>query len=125
MRRSRRRGRWISKRGRGIRSSQEAARAFERVWTGREELGAQSVGRFSRYLVPGNYPPRIRGTLRDAVTYLFVELLADTSLWRPEEENDLYRLDLDALVAPTERGSQRTAPADPAVATPVQRSMLA
>ena len=35
-------------------------------------------------------PARIRGTLRDAVTYMWVGLLADTSLWRPEQSNEVF-----------------------------------
>ena len=43
-------------------------------------------------------PPilRVRGTLRDAVSYLFVELLADSALWTPEQSNTVYQLDLIA-----------------------------
>ena len=32
------------------------------------------------------------------MTYLRVQLLADTSLWRPEQQNELFKLDLDALL---------------------------
>jgi uridine phosphorylase len=42
--------------------------------------------------------PRIRGTFRDAVSYLWVELLADSSLWTPAQSNGVYTLDLPALL---------------------------
>ena len=74
-----------------------AHQRLARVWSEREAWGATSIGELSRYIQQNSYPPRIRGTLRDAVTYLWVELLADTSLWRPDQSNDLFRLDFDGL----------------------------
>jgi uncharacterized protein YfaS (alpha-2-macroglobulin family) len=76
----------------------EATRAYAEVWQGRAALGAEPVSALSEFLAPNNYPPRIRGTLRDAVSYLFVEMLADTSLWRPDHSAEVYRLDLFALL---------------------------
>lgn len=76
----------------------EATRAYAEVWRQREALGREPVGVLSRYLEANNYPERIRGTLRDAVSYLFVQLLADTSLWRPDHAAEVYRLDLAALL---------------------------
>ncbi|MCU0304841.1 MAG: MG2 domain-containing protein [Thermoanaerobaculales bacterium] len=72
--------------------------AFAEVWSRRESWGAESLGELSRYIEQNSYPPRIRGTLRDAVTYLWVELLADTALWRPDQENETFRLDFDTLL---------------------------
>ncbi len=76
----------------------EAHRAYGQVWQSRDEWGDASIGSYARYISQGNYPARIRGSLRDSVTYLWVELLANTSLWRPEQSNELFRLDLSALV---------------------------
>jgi len=76
----------------------EADRAFLAVWSAREEWGSESLGELSRYIHQNNYPPRIRGTLRDAVTYLWVELLADSSFWSPAESNGVFQLDLTALI---------------------------
>jgi len=78
--------------------AEEANRAYLRVWSSRAAWGDASLGELSRYLDQNNYPARIRGTLRDAVSYLWVELLADTSLWRPGQSNDLFKLDLAALI---------------------------
>ena len=77
----------------------EAERAYASVWKKREALGSLPVGRLSEYVEPNNYPPEVRGTLRDAVSYLFVELCADSSLWTPEQSNDAYRLDFAGLLA--------------------------
>lgn len=77
----------------------EADAAFARVWERREEWGDRGVGLLGEYLEANSYPQRIRGTLRDTVTYLWVELLANTSLWRPEDSNRLFRLSLDRLLS--------------------------
>ena len=77
----------------------EAHRAYLEVWDARDAWGEASLGTLAEYLEQNTYPARIRGTLRDAVTYLWVELLANTSLWRPEHENETYRLDLADLLA--------------------------
>jgi 5-hydroxyisourate hydrolase-like protein (transthyretin family) len=49
-------------------------------------------------MLANDYPRQIRPTLRDAVCYLRVELLANTSSWRPEHENEIYQLDLEQLL---------------------------
>src|SRR5882672_7942752 len=67
----------------------EATRAYARVWAQRDRIGADPIDRIADYLQRGNYPVRIRGTVRDAVSYLIVELMADTALWSPEQ-HELY-----------------------------------
>jgi uncharacterized protein YfaS (alpha-2-macroglobulin family) len=78
----------------------EAQRAYQEVWRQRELLGAHPVGALDDYLHPNIYPREVRGTLRDSVTYLRAELFADTTGWRPEHQNELFRLDLPRLLAP-------------------------
>jgi uncharacterized protein YfaS (alpha-2-macroglobulin family) len=80
------------------------------IWADREAWGDASLGDFSRYIRQNSYPARIRGTLRDAVTYLWVELLADSSLWRPEQASEIYRLHLDALLAGPDEAPDLAAP---------------
>jgi len=77
---------------------EESNRAFAELWSRREAWGAEGVGRLARYIDQNDYPPRIRGTLRDAVSYLWIELLADTALWRPDQSNDIFRLDFAVLL---------------------------
>jgi uncharacterized protein YfaS (alpha-2-macroglobulin family) len=77
----------------------EAARAYARVWAQRLAFGAEPPEGFGGYLHRGTYPERVRGTVRDLVSYLFVELLADTSHWSPAQQ-ELYRLDVPALLGP-------------------------
>jgi uncharacterized protein YfaS (alpha-2-macroglobulin family) len=93
----------------------EAQRALRRVWSARSEWGSAPLGELGRYIEQNNYPPRIRGTLRDAVSYLWVGLLADTSLWRPGQSNDLFKLDLPALIEGDPGASATLDLADPRV----------
>jgi uncharacterized protein YfaS (alpha-2-macroglobulin family) len=76
----------------------EALAALDRVWLTRAALGEQprdALG--AAALTPNDFPERIRGTLRDVVSYHAVAVLANSSRWTAEESNDLYRLDLAGL----------------------------
>jgi hypothetical protein len=75
----------------------EAARAYARVWAQRDNLGVDPIDRFGDNLHHGNYPERVRGTARDLLSYLIVDLLADTSLWSPGRQ-ELYSLDVRTLL---------------------------
>ncbi len=77
----------------------EALKAALEVWSMREALGKEPVSAAELVLTPNDYPTEIRGTLRDAVSYLLVDLLADTAGWTPEQSNEVWRLDLGALLA--------------------------
>ena len=76
----------------------EAARAYLRVWAEREALARYEVSALKEFLDPNDYPKGVRGTLRDAVAYLFAAHLADSSGWSPAQSNDVFRLDLHALL---------------------------
>ncbi len=78
--------------------AQQAHLAFGRVWAQREVWGAQPLGKLAVYIEQNDYPARIRGTLRDAVTYMWAELLTEESLWRPRHGNETYLLDRTVLV---------------------------
>ncbi|NOZ78017.1 MAG: hypothetical protein GXP48_02310 [Acidobacteria bacterium] len=73
--------------------------AFFRAWQQRRALGGKPATTFSQTIVPGSYPPRIRGTVLDAVTYLWTDFLANRSYWLPGQANEIYRLDLESLAA--------------------------
>ena len=59
----------------------EALKAALEVWGMREALGKEPVTAAELVVDPNSYPKEIRGTLRDAVSYLLVDLLADTAGW--------------------------------------------
>jgi uncharacterized protein YfaS (alpha-2-macroglobulin family) len=99
----------------------EAQRAYSELWSTRSELGERNISELSRYLDANDYPAGIRDTLRDAVTYLWVELLADTSRWSPKENNESFLLDLRALV---EGGADGPADAGQQQAHPLERIAL-
>ena len=77
----------------------EALKTYLEVWKNRQVLGLEPAARLSEYMDTNNYPKDVRGTLRDAVSYLFVELLGDTASWTPEQSNEVFRQDLRALMA--------------------------
>ncbi len=92
-----------------------AVAAYSDAWKQRVALGGMPVVRLKPYLEPNDYPSAVRGTLRDALSYLYVELLADTSFWTPEQNNEIYRLDLPALIAGEPEASAKVALAEPQV----------
>ena len=71
---------------------------FHAAWQQREGLKDQSVGVLDEYLDANTFPRAIRATLRDAVTYLWVQQLANSSTWRPEHASQKHALDLDVLL---------------------------
>jgi len=93
----------------------EAARAFTAVWKEREALGGESVETLKEFVTVNDYPRSVRGTARDAVAYLFVAFLADTGGWRPDQSNELFGLDLPALLAGRPESAGGVKLDDPAV----------
>lgn len=74
-----------------------ASQAYLDVWKDREALGSVPVTGLSDFLEPNNYPKEVRGTLRDTLSYLWVELLADTAYWSPRQTNATAHFDLAAM----------------------------
>ena len=83
----------------GAQIAAEINRAFARAWHGRRALGQRSLGRLAAYVEQNGYPARIRGTTRDTLSYLWAEVLVDSSTWSPAEAHAVERLDFDALLA--------------------------
>ncbi|MFP2962253.1 hypothetical protein ACLEPN_31850 [Myxococcus sp. 1LA] len=83
----------------------EAQRAYEDVWKQRQALGGEPVKALAEYVKPNTYPAGLRSTLRDAVSFLRVALLVDSSHWRPEQANEVFRLDLGALLEGTPKAT--------------------
>ncbi len=78
---------------------EEARAAFARVFALRESLGDVPVRALTEFLEPNDYPEGIRPTLRDAVTYLFAEMLANSGYWSAAQSAETWRLDLGAMLA--------------------------
>ena len=77
----------------------EAEDAYRAVWAERESWGDGPIGPLAEVLEQNSYPPRIRGTLRDTISYLWAELLGNSSYWGPEDSNEIFRLDLETLLS--------------------------
>lgn len=101
----------------------EAQRAYARVFARRDELSRAPISLLKEYVQPGGYPEHVRGTLRDAVTYLAVELLANSAHWRPVESNELFRLDFGRLL--TGQLTQEARAIDDEKVHPLLRAMAA
>ncbi len=71
--------------------------AYKSLWARRESLGKSKAQALRAMMAPGTYPPELRDTARDAVTYFWVEALANTANWTPEESNSTYTLDLNKM----------------------------
>ena len=76
----------------------EAYRSFEEAWKIREKLGSYPRETLSTILTPNTYPKDVRGTLRDSISYLFAELMNDSSGWKPSFSQETYLLKPEALL---------------------------
>ena len=76
----------------------EAGRAYLHLWSVRDALASYEVTALKEFLRPNDYPPNVRGTLRDAVAYLFAAHLADSSGWSPAQSNEVFLLDLSSML---------------------------
>lgn len=81
----------------------EAVRTYAEVFETREQLGDLPASYVTEYISPNTYPEGIRPTLRDSVTYLMVSLLTDSLGWRPDQTNEVFTLDLKALLGMVEK----------------------
>jgi len=78
----------------------EALKSYNEIWQHRSELSQTRPPDHSNTISEaGTYPDGIRSTLRDAVSYMSIELLANSGYWSPSETNEVYRLDFPALLA--------------------------
>lgn len=76
----------------------EALATLDAVWQERQRLGQEPIAKLGDYVQQNNYPPGIRDTLRDLLSYIISDLLADTALWSPVEANELFRVSLEQLL---------------------------
>ena len=104
---------------------QEAHMALDQVWQERESWGERDASEdtlpVGSFLVRSTYPEGIRDTLRDRVTYLWVDILQNSSYWSPVEENNTFQLDLDALASVDAASVPNALPTDPS-AHPLERA---
>lgn len=77
----------------------EATGSLVDVWKQREDLAKFTKADLNDFIRPNNYPEELRETLRDSMTFLFVELLNDSGGWSAEQSNELYRLNIESLMS--------------------------
>ncbi|MDH4197676.1 MAG: hypothetical protein OEW05_09735, partial [Candidatus Aminicenantes bacterium] len=77
----------------------EAWKSLLRIWKDRARLAGHKAAQFPDFWSPGDYPVGVRDSLRDAVVYLMVRLLADTGFWTPRQTNEAWLLNLPNLLA--------------------------
>jgi uncharacterized protein YfaS (alpha-2-macroglobulin family) len=73
--------------------------SFLAAWGEREALGKLQRGSFYEVFEANDYPLEVRGTVRDSLSYVFVETLGNTSWWSPRQTRDVFRLDVSRLLA--------------------------
>ncbi|MBW8876364.1 MAG: hypothetical protein JF614_15460 [Acidobacteria bacterium] len=75
-----------------------ALAACRDAWSRRQELGDAPLSRLQLYLKPNSYPATVRGTARDALSYLYAGLLGNKALWSKEDSGAAEGLDLPPLI---------------------------
>lgn len=76
----------------------EIQKSLNSVYKKRAELGETKNDFFNAFIRSGNYPENIRGTLRDTLTYLYVDFLKNSQFWSAKEENEKTLLKLSSLL---------------------------
>ena len=89
----------------------EAYKAYSKVWKNRTGLAKYPKSKMPTLIQANTYPEDIRGTLRDSLTFLFAELLADSSGWTPQQSNEKYLLNVGQLY----KGEENLSLTDPKI----------
>lgn len=76
----------------------ESNQRYFQVWQHRAALGNLSKTSLFDVLAPGNFPKEVRGTLRDAVIYMWATEISNTTTWQPQQESQTHQLDLESLL---------------------------
>jgi uncharacterized protein YfaS (alpha-2-macroglobulin family) len=76
---------------------------YQHAWKASLVWQDSNLDAFKRYFNTGTFPKRIRGTLSDTVTYLWVHFLGDESLWSAVHSNQTYQLNLHTLLTPSQK----------------------
>ncbi len=76
-----------------------ANNAYQRAWNSPLTWKNSNIDALKKYFNTGTFPKRIRGTLRDMVTYLWIKFLGDEKLWTAKHSNQTYQLNLHQLLA--------------------------
>jgi uncharacterized protein YfaS (alpha-2-macroglobulin family) len=88
---------------------QSANEHFYQAWLQRDTLGREKISTFPDYIRVGNYPGKIRKTMRDFLVYQWVDFLQNTTTWQPQNLQEKYKLALaELLKIPSVKLSQKS-----------------
>ena len=76
------------------RLNREIGNQFWELWKTRKAWGKTPVSAAKEFIAKNNYPANVRSTLRDYLTYSWVEHLQDSSFWSPAQNNEVHRINL-------------------------------
>jgi uncharacterized protein YfaS (alpha-2-macroglobulin family) len=77
---------------------EETLLTYGKIWAERSKIETLKIDAYKDFIISNNYPKEIRSTLRDLITYKSVESLQNTSYWRNEDSEKIYRLNLEQLL---------------------------
>lgn len=77
----------------------EAFQTYSKIWSRRNDLDSISRKSFTEIISVNNYPSKVRSELRDSVTYLLADLLANSAGWSTEHSNETYLLSVSDLLS--------------------------
>lgn len=76
----------------------ETNERFYQAWLQRDTFGREKISTFPDYFRVGNYPGKIRKTMRDFLVYQWVDFLRNTHTWQPQSLQEKYKLSLVELL---------------------------
>ncbi len=76
---------------------EEIGNILSNAWNERRQFGEWPNARWKDIDLK-DYPYAIRSSLRDSISYMWVEMLADNNAWQPDQRKGLNRSDLQKLV---------------------------
>lgn len=79
-----------------------------KIWKKRDEFKLARKEEIGDFLSLGNYPAYVRATLRNTLSHLYIQFLADTQFWSPKESNEVKQLALNLLMKPQLKWGQET-----------------
>ncbi len=78
--------------------SERLCAEYAAAWDSRDALGREPLHKWPDLITRNGYSPELRDSLRDFVAYAYASELADSANWTPRQSNELFKVDLPALI---------------------------